>query len=168
MAGAESPTIFRYDAPARRRAFVLLLMVVAVGIALVVVLLLRWGMWGLSIRIVALLLLAAILTAVRAQLARLRFRLILDPHALAVKTPVSSLTLAWSSIREVQRMNMPQVGRGARRWACAVWTAGPSGHRRPVYLFDSDMENAAMALELIYMYTPHARHPNREAAKPSP
>ena len=165
MAGARSATLFQYDAPARRRAFLLLLLVLVAGISLLVVLALRWDGWGFSTRAVAMLLLLVALFTVRAQFARLRFRLLVTDDALNVQAPWSNRTIQWPAIIEVRRMNMPAIGRGDRRWACVVWIEGRSERPRVLFLFDSDIENAATALDLMYMYTPHARHRGGSAPK---
>ncbi len=165
MARAEFPTLFQYDALARRRAFLLLLAALVAGVSLSVVLGLRWEDWGLSTRAVAMLLLLVALFTVRAQFARLRFRLRVTDDAVNVQAPWNNRTIPWPAIVEVRRMNMPAIGRGDRRWACAIWIEGRTERPRVLFLFDSDIENAATALDLMYMHTPHARHRGGSAPK---
>ena len=161
MDAGEVPIIFQYGAPARKRARLLLVATLIVAMLLVSILLARWGRWNVSTQFAGLILVLAALFGVRAQFTRLIFRLILDANAVAVALPLGSRRFLWPAIAEVQRINLPQIGRGGARWICAIWTIGRSGHPRRYYLFDSDIEGAAAALELIDRHTPHARHTGR-------
>ena len=167
MVGIETSTIFRYDAPARRRALLLLLASLAAAVLALAMLVTRWSLWGFTTRSVAILLVLAALFAVRAQFARLRFKLILNTESVTVALPWGARTVPWTRIVEVQRINKPEVGRSRRRWACTIWTVEQAGRPHPLYLFDNQMEHAPAALDLIDEHTPDARHTGRPPSETS-
>jgi len=111
------------------------------------------------------LLLVAIVAGTREQFTRLWWRLVIRADGLTVYAPLRTQACAWSSIVEVQRIGMPQIGRGNPRWVCAILTPGRTEINRRYYLFDSDIEEASVALEFMYHYTPGARHLDLKGTK---
>ena len=165
MVTTELPAVFQYSAPARRRALLLSIALAITSVALIVILLVGWSQWGLSTRFVGMLLLIALLAGTREQFTRLWWRLVIRADGLTVSAPLRTRVFAWSSIVEVHRIGMPQIGRGNARWVCAILTPGAAENNRRYYLFDSDIEKASTALEFVYRYTPGARHREPKGTK---
>ena len=165
MVTRELPTVFHYSAPARRRALLLSVALAVACVALVAILLGSWSRWGFSTRFVGMLLLVALLAGTREQFTRLWWRLVIRADGLTVYAPLRTQACAWSSIVEVQRIGMPQIGRGNPRWVCAILTPGRTEINRRYYVFDSDIEEASVALEFMYRYTPGARHLDLKGTK---
>ena len=165
MITRELPLVFQYSAPARRRALLLSVALTVASVALLGILLGSWSRWGFSTRFVGMLLLVALLAGTREQFTRLWWRLVMRADGLTVYAPLRTRAFAWSSIVEVQRIGMPQIGRGNTRWVCAILTPGSAEINRRYYLFDSDIEEASTALEFIYRYTPGARHRDPKGTK---
>jgi hypothetical protein len=148
---------FHYSAPARRRAFLLGIPLLAMTGLLLAVMVLRWAEWGFSTRAVSLLLAVTALFALRAQLGRSLFRMTIDTEGVAISAPLSNRRFTWQQITRVQRVELPQFSQRAGRWICALWTTGRSGHPRRHYLFDSEVERGAEALALIEQHVARAR-----------
>jgi hypothetical protein len=164
MSTGELPAVFQYSAPARRRAL-LLFVAMIMALTLLVLFLFRYWAWlGFPTRLLGVLLLLAAAASVREQLNRLRWRLEIRPDSVAITSPFRSWHFPSATIEEVQRIAMPSIGR-TDRWICAILVPGRSGHPRRYYLFDSDVQEAARALDLLYRATPQARHSTGQKTK---
>jgi hypothetical protein len=157
MSSGELPAVFQYSAPARRRALLLFVAMVMALTMLAFFLFSYWAWLGFPTRLLGVLLLLVVVASVREQLNRLRWRLEIRADSVAITSPFRSWHFTTAAIEEVQHIAMPSIGRGDR-WICAILLPGRSGHPRRYYLFDSDVQEATRALDLLYRATPHARH----------
>lgn len=150
---------YRYGSNARQHAALWFGISSFVLIGLVVALVTQWPNLGWLAQALGILFLIGLLFTARAQFARLAYRCYILPDRIRVAAPLSNRSVAWSSIVEVRRMVLPQLG-GRQTWACAVFTESRRGNAVPIYLFDHQLEQAEDALQQIVRHTPHARHTN--------
>jgi hypothetical protein len=150
---------YRYGSNARQRAALWFGISSFVLIGLVAALLVQWTNLGWLTKSLGVLFLIGLLFTIRAQFARLTYRCCLLPDQIRIVAPLSNRSVSWSSIVEVRRLVLPQLG-GQQSWACTVFTESRRGNAVPIYLFDHQLEQAEDALQQIVRHTPHARHTN--------
>jgi hypothetical protein len=152
-------TTYRYSERVRRQALLWLALSLAALVALIAVLVLRWGELPLLARSLGLVLALSLIFTARAQWTRRAFQLRLLADRIELAGPLGARAIPWEQIVEVRRMRLPQVGR-SQRWACALLTQGRTGNVIPNYAFDDQLERANDALADVVRATPHARHTN--------
>ncbi len=154
---ARDSAAYRYGLAARRQAALML------GLALLALLLLVWALgtnWarlrGWS-KLFGPLLMVILLFTLRAQLSRLRFRLLIMRDAVDIVAPLQHRHVTWSTITRVHRMHLPQFGRNPR-WACTIYLPSSRGTAVPLLLFDNQLDGADEALIQVVAHTPAAQH----------
>lgn len=149
----------RYGTLARQRAVLWLGLSSMLWVALLIVIVLRWGDLTIVARVAGILGLISLFFTVRAQIVRMTFRCKLSSDGLRLIAWLGSRTLLWPDVVEVRRISFSRVGR-QQRWACAILTRSKRGNVVPNYVFDDQLGDAEAVLYEIVRRTPQAEHVN--------